>query len=106
MKGGISMDKANAATMAKRRKVDFAYRSGKAKEVCLRGDFNDWNPKRHPMKQDQNGIWRKYLMLVPGTYEYKLFVDGEWRMDPENPLTCPNPHGTRNNFIVVPDPRA
>ncbi|MEJ2656035.1 MAG: hypothetical protein P8012_02425 [Desulfobacterales bacterium] len=36
---------------AKRRKVTFSLKSPDAKEVILMGDFNQWNPKIHPMKK-------------------------------------------------------
>jgi len=46
------------------------------------GDFNNWNPKKHPMQNNENGIWSKTLVLSPGKYEYKFFVDGMWKKDP------------------------
>ena len=91
----------NADIEAKRRRVDFVFHSDEAEEVFLMGDFNDWSPQSHPMKRDEDGVWRKFLFLFPGTYEYKLFADGCWCMDPENPLTCPNCFGSRNNFVVI-----
>lgn len=85
----------------KRKKVDFYAVFPHAREVGLAGDFNNWDPEKHPMKKGENGRWEKYLLLYPGTYEYKFSVDGRWEMDPKNPLVCPNTYGTKNNFIVV-----
>jgi 1,4-alpha-glucan branching enzyme len=34
----------------KKRKVTFSPTSPDTKEVILMGDFNQWNPKKHPMK--------------------------------------------------------
>ena len=86
----------------KKRKVTFSLRSPDAKEVILMGDFNQWNPKVHPMKKNKNGVWEKTTMLFPGTYEYRFMVDGQWENDPNNNQTRVNRFGTKNNFIVVP----
>jgi 1,4-alpha-glucan branching enzyme len=86
----------------KRRKVAFSLTSPDAKEVILMGDFNHWNPKKHPMKKNKNGVWKKTTMLFPGKYEYRFLVDNQWENDPENNQTCLNRFGSKNNFIVVP----
>lgn len=85
----------------KRRRVSFSFRDPGAREVSLVGDFNDWNPKRHPMKRDENGVWTKAVMLVPGTYEYKFWVDGNWMADMQAPGLCENVFGTMNNRFTV-----
>jgi 5'-AMP-activated protein kinase regulatory beta subunit len=72
-----------------------------AKEVALTGDFNEWNRKSHRMRKDGSGQWKKSLLLLPGQYEYKFFVDGQWLTDPKNQQTCPNGFGTLNNVIHV-----
>jgi len=86
----------------KRRKVTFSLTSPDAKEVILMGDFNRWNPKKHPMKKDGNGVWEKTTLLFPGKYEYRFLVDNQWENDPENNQMCLNRFGSKNNFIVVP----
>ena len=88
----------------KRRKVTFSLTSPDAKEVILMGDFNQWNPKVHPMKKNKTGVWEKVTLLFPGTYEYRFMVDGQWENDPNNAQTRTNQFGTKNNFIVVPFP--
>ena len=85
----------------KRKKIMFSFCSENAREVSLLGDFNEWNPNSHPMKKTANGEWQKALMLKSGTYEYKFKVDGEWRMDDKNTLTCDNCFGTKNNFVLI-----
>jgi 1,4-alpha-glucan branching enzyme len=86
----------------KRRKIKFSLRSPDAKEVILMGDFNHWNPKKHPMKKNNNDVWEKTTMLFPGRYEYRFLVDNRWENDPENKQWCFNRFGTKNNFIIVP----
>ena len=41
--------------MVKRRNIEFVLKMPKAQEVVLMGDFNQWNPKTHPMRRDKNG---------------------------------------------------
>jgi 1,4-alpha-glucan branching enzyme len=86
----------------KRCKVTFSLTSPDAKEVILMGDFNQWNPKKHPMKKDDNGVWGKTTMLFPGRYEYRFLVDNRWKNDTKNKQVCSNSFGSKNNFIVVP----
>ena len=83
----------------KRRRVTFSLEAAEAQEASLMGDFNNWNPKMHPMKNDGNGIWSKTVMLYPGEYEYKFLVDGDWKEDPRNGQTRPNCFGTRNSVL-------
>ena len=72
-----------------------------ADALFMAGDFNSWHERSHPMKKDGEDMWRKFVFLAPGMYEYKYLIDGKWCMDSENPLTCPNTFGSRNNFIVI-----
>jgi 1,4-alpha-glucan branching enzyme len=83
----------------KRKKVTFSIDSTDAKEVILMGDFNNWNPKKHLMKQDRNGVWNKAVILPPGSYEYKFLVDGQWEEDPQNDQTRLNCFGSYNNVF-------
>ena len=85
----------------KRRRVTFTLEFPLAGEVVLMGDFNQWNPKTHPMKKDKAGLWKKNTLLYPGRYEYRFLVDGHWRNDPNNHRTCLNSFGSYNNIIIV-----
>ncbi|MCU0538390.1 MAG: isoamylase early set domain-containing protein [Desulfobacterales bacterium] len=86
-----------------RRRIEFVLDSPQAKQVILMGDFNQWDPKVHPMKKDSGGLWRRRVMIHPGRYEYRFWVDGEWVNDPQNPERCPNCFGSENNLITVTD---
>ena len=88
----------------KRKKVTFSINSTGAKEVILMGDFNNWNPKKHLMKQDGNGVWNKAVILPPGSYEYKFLVDGQWKEDPKNDQTRLNCFGSYNNILNLTVP--
>ena len=93
------MAKVEPKKKIKRQKISFSFESSNAKEVILMGDFNNWNPKKRPMKKDDNGKWTKAVILPPGQYEYKFLVDGQWKEDPQNDQTCLNGFGTYNNVF-------
>jgi 1,4-alpha-glucan branching enzyme len=86
---------------AKKRQIQIEYNIDGASSVFLLGDFNDWNQKKHEMKKNDDGIYRKTLMLSPGTYEYKFLVDGQWKNDPLKELAPMNCFRTMNNVIHV-----
>ena len=90
-----------SAEKIKKRRMTFLYPAPAAEEVLLLGDFNGWDPLKHPMKKDENGVWKKIVMVPPGRHEYKFLVDGQWRLDPENQQICRNCFGTRNNYIEL-----
>lgn len=86
---------------SKKRRTVFSLNAPEAIQVSLAGDFNNWNKTAHPMKKNKTGIWEKILMLDAGRYEYKFFVDGQWKIDPDNSLTSMNCFGTINNVLMV-----
>ena len=81
--------------------IEFVLEMPKAQKVILMGDFNQWNPKKHPMRKDKNGVWRTTVRIYPGRYEYRFLVGEEWCNDPHNTLRCPNCFGSENNVIEV-----
>ena len=98
------MFKTDSDNKMKNHKVTFSFKSTEAKKVILIGDFNNWNPQKHPMKKNWNGmwwngIWEKTVMLPPGIYEYKFVVDGQWANDPQNFQTSRNKFGTLNSIL-------
>ena len=86
---------------AKRRRTTFEFYGNGVNSVSISGDFNQWDENSHAMKLVGEGLWRKSLMLYPGTYEYKFKVDGQWINDPLNDKVCINCFGSRNNIIQV-----
>ena len=97
------MSKINPEQNKKRRSLTFLLEASEAKKVFLAGDFNNWDPERHPMRKDENGTWKKRLILFPGNYEYKFLVDGQWTEDPRNNRRCPNCFGSYNSVIRLPE---
>jgi 1,4-alpha-glucan branching enzyme len=71
-----------------------------ARQVCIAGSFNDWNPA--DMIRLGSDKWTIDLTLPPGSYEYRLIVDGQWMPDPNASRTTPNPFGEPNSLLIVP----
>ncbi len=86
-----------------KRTVTFKVRAPAARKVELAGEFNDWDPNSLPMKKDDDGFWRVVLKLAPGSYQYKLIVDGRWWEDIGEANSVRNPFGTLNKLLVVPE---
>ncbi|MEZ4551002.1 MAG: glycogen-binding domain-containing protein [Desulfobacterales bacterium] len=85
-----------------KRRIKFQFYSENAGTVKLLGDFNNWEPAKHPMNPIADGLWEKIIMLDPGRYEYKFLVDGEWELDAENSKKCRNEFGSENSVMDVP----
>jgi len=98
------MAKIKSKQKIKKRKITFSMNSSDAEEVILMGDFNNWNPKKHPMQKDRNGMWVKTVIIPPGKYEYKFLVDRQWEEDPQNDQTCLNCFGTYNSVFNLTEP--
>jgi 1,4-alpha-glucan branching enzyme len=81
--------------------VQFQFPAAEVEEVCLAGDFNDWNTKSHPMQKDDNGHWEILIPLRPGQYQYRFFVDGAWQNDPSCDGCVANPFGSLNCLKTV-----
>lgn len=84
-------------------KLVFWYHDDAAKQVSIAGDFNDWNPKQNRLARHASGMWHAALpILPPGTYQYKLVVDGErWLEDPSNGLKAEDNHGGFNSVLHI-----
>lgn len=70
--------------------------------VCIAGTFNDWRPEVTPMIRMSDGWWVKELSLPPGSYEYRLTVDGQWLPDLLAEGYVFNPFGGINSVLKVP----
>jgi 1,4-alpha-glucan branching enzyme len=81
--------------------VRFEFTHPTARAVCIAGTFNDWQPETKSMHSVGGGRWQKETALAPGTYEYRLVVDGEWMADPQARESVPNPFGGRNSLLTV-----
>ena len=41
------------------------------------------------------------LKLMPGRYEYRFLVDGDWQNDPHCTTFVPNPYGSENCVLTL-----
>jgi 1,4-alpha-glucan branching enzyme len=80
-------------------RIEFTHPTAAA--VAIAGTFNDWRPDATRMVSLGDGRWLKELALPPGTYEYRLVVDGTWMADPRAGETAPNPFGELNSVLKV-----
>jgi len=72
-----------------------------AKTVYLAGNFNQWHPQAKRMTKYKDGSFRSKLKLLPGQYQYKFIIDGEWHIDPDAPYQALNSYGTLNSEFIV-----
>lgn len=84
-----------------RQRVHFEFENPSARKVCLAGTFNDWKPEAGEMIRLDGGKWVKDLAISPGTYEYRLIVDGKWMPDPRADHSVINPFGEKNSLLTV-----
>jgi hypothetical protein len=68
--------------------------------VALAGTFNDWNQSLFFFGREGDE-WVCRIDLGPGQYAYKFIVDGNWLLDPANPLTEDDEAGNKNSIIVI-----
>jgi 1,4-alpha-glucan branching enzyme len=80
----IITDTPNLRPLAARKTVkpvNFYCHALEAKAVYLVGDFNNWNPRSHPMKQQADGWWLLQVPLTHGHHRYRFLVDGKPTLD-------------------------
>jgi len=102
----ISVEKGIAEVKAKgpaavKEGIKFSLKAPDAMTVFLAGEFNSWSTNSDPLSKDSSGIWTITKKLQPGKYQYKFIVDGNWKLDPENPQTADDGFGGKNSIIEV-----
>ncbi len=65
------------------RGTSFAVWAPSAKGVRIKGDFNSWDGREHPMRQlGASGVWELFVPDVGNGTKYKFLIlgaDGQWR---------------------------
>jgi hypothetical protein len=84
------------------RPVRFFTKAEGARDVRVTGVFSGWSRAGVRLSHDGNGIWRAMLSLNPGSYEYRLLINGAWADHEEATDRVGNPFGTRNCVLTVP----
>ena len=94
------------------RKSDYSYKGilitftyqGRAKSVCLCGDFNNWSSNKDCLKRIGKA-WKIRIYLPPGRYRYLFLVDGKrWICDPKAYLNEKDGYGRKNSVLIVEKP--
>ena len=83
------------------RGVNFVCNAPRAKTVSLVGDFNQWNPAAHPMKQMPDRSWLLQVELKHGHHRYAFLVDGVLSLDPHAQGITRNDKGERVCLVPV-----
>ena len=83
------------------KRISFVARVESAKAVSVTGDFTGWSENGIPLSKGPDGDWQTSLTLVPGEYQYRLRVDGQWQDHPQAEKRVPNPFGTENGVLTV-----
>ncbi|MEM8835844.1 MAG: AAA family ATPase [Planctomycetota bacterium] len=68
--------------------------------IAIAGDHNGWSPEATVLRFDHaTGVHQASVVVPPGTYRYRIIVNGVWMADPYNPHTEPNEYGDRNSVV-------
>lgn len=83
------------------RGVNFICNAPQAQSVSLVGDFNQWNPTTHRMRQMPDGGWLVNAELHHGHHRYAFLVDGVLTLDPRAQGITRNDQGERVSLVPV-----
>jgi 1,4-alpha-glucan branching enzyme len=83
------------------RPVSFICNVREARAVSLVGDFNQWDPAAHPMKQTPDRSWLLTIELKHGHHRYAFLVDGVLTLDPRAQGITRNDKGQRVSLVPV-----
>jgi 1,4-alpha-glucan branching enzyme len=97
----ISMNRSFYSAHRNLRDVNFVCHTVAAKYVSLVGDFNDWDPKAHPMVLMPDGAWVLKMELCHGHHRYAFLVDGKLMLDPRAQGVTRNDQGQRVSLVPV-----
>lgn len=101
MKRAFEEARSRLSRQAGKQRVVLRFYDFAGRDVKLAGSFNDWRPDQGVVTRTENGVVEKIVMLMPGTYQYRLIVDGVWQEDPSNPEQVPNYSGGYNSVLQV-----
>ena len=81
--------------------VEFVVRAKDAREVIVTGDFTGWSEEGIALTRAGDGEWKTVLKFLPGEYQYRLRVDGQWQNHREAQKRVQNSFGTENCVLTV-----
>jgi len=83
------------------RALNFICNAPQARSVSIVGDFNQWNPLSHAMKQMPDKTWLLNIELKHGHHRYAFLVDGILTLDPKAQGITRNDKGERVSLVPV-----
>lgn len=84
------------------RRIVFSVKAPVGSKVFVAGSFNGWKPDEIELFDRNNeGVFSRRKLLKPGTYQYKLIVNGVWQLDDNNAEVVTNDQNSMNNVLVV-----
>jgi 1,4-alpha-glucan branching enzyme len=95
----FSPERYSAKKMAK--PLNFMCAAPDAKAVFLTGDFNDWDPKSHPMHRQPDGNWLIQVPLSHGHHHYRFLVDGKPTLDARALGVARDHQGAKVSLLAV-----
>lgn len=85
--------------------VTLTYKGKVEKGIFVKGDFNAWNSKSHPLQKISDTVYQTTLSLDPGEYGYQFVADGKGVFDVSNPNRRSNGFGGENSVLTVAESR-
>lgn len=68
--------------------------------VAIIGDFNNW--KKGIDLEYEDGVWKQFLKLDYGLYQYKYIINGtEYIADPAGEASMPDGEGGKNSILEM-----
>jgi hypothetical protein len=86
--------------------VTFYLRTLPGRAVSVAGDFNNWNPFWHRLRETDPGEYRLSVRMQPGRHFYYYVVNGEPVLDPLNQATARDCEGYRVSTFFLPEPES
>jgi 1,4-alpha-glucan branching enzyme len=69
--------------------------------VSVAGSFNDWSTSATPLT-NRNGVWEATIDFAPGSYQYKIVVNGtQWLTDESAKSFADDGFGGKNSVLEV-----
>jgi hypothetical protein len=82
--------------------VVFTLYNEDAKDICIIGSFNNWEPGVTAMKKEKDGMWQAVVLLPKGKYSYKFLINKNTKItDPASQLFEADGFGGMNSIRLV-----
>jgi 1,4-alpha-glucan branching enzyme len=82
-------------------RVEFRFFRPNASDVKVLGTFNEWDGNSLILDPEEDGWWSAIVMIEPGEYRFRYWVDGHWYTDFASYGVEMATHGW-NSVLLVP----